>query len=111
MSEKWSKEFDSCFQVGSIEEIADALEKRSGSEENALAMLAMTAFTLMTRLPCWSRSPQSESLTIQTKHRIVTQTTINIIKNVRCGIIAPPLPSGGYRATIMLLRHYSRALG
>ncbi|HIH7802780.1 TPA: hypothetical protein ACYSRI_004368 [Escherichia coli] len=49
MSEKWSKEFDSCFQVGSIEEIADALEKRSGSEENALAMLAMTAFTLMTR--------------------------------------------------------------
>ncbi|HAN8762816.1 TPA: hypothetical protein IGN00_003578 [Escherichia coli] len=45
MSEKWSKEFDSCFQVGSIEEIADALEKRSGSEENALAMLAMTAFT------------------------------------------------------------------
>lgn len=26
MSEKWSKEFDSCFQVGSIEEIADALE-------------------------------------------------------------------------------------
>lgn len=47
MSEKWSKEFDSCFQVGSIEEIADALEKRSGSEENALAMLAMTAFTLM----------------------------------------------------------------
>lgn len=48
MSEKWSKEFDSCFQVGSIEEIADALEKRSGSEENALAMLAMTAFTLMT---------------------------------------------------------------
>ncbi|EBL4870948.1 hypothetical protein FEE88_21970 [Salmonella enterica subsp. enterica serovar Montevideo] len=25
------------------------LEKRSGSEENALAMLAMTAFTLMTR--------------------------------------------------------------
>lgn len=34
MSEKWSKEFDSCFQVGSIEEIADALEKRSGSEEN-----------------------------------------------------------------------------
>lgn len=42
MSEKWSKEFDSCFQVGSIEEIADALEKRSGSEENALAMLAMT---------------------------------------------------------------------
>ncbi|HCO5586058.1 TPA: hypothetical protein N8238_004933, partial [Escherichia coli] len=37
------------FQVGSIEEIADALEKRSGSEENALAMLAMTAFTLMTR--------------------------------------------------------------
>ena len=44
MSEKWSKEFDSCFQVGSIEEI-----KRSGSEENALAMLAMTAFTLMTR--------------------------------------------------------------
>lgn len=28
MSEKWSKEFDSCFQVGSIEEIADALEKR-----------------------------------------------------------------------------------
>ncbi|MDF8585657.1 hypothetical protein OU660_28720, partial [Escherichia coli] len=43
MSEKWSKEFDSCFQVGSIEEIADALEKRSGSEENALAMLAMTA--------------------------------------------------------------------
>ncbi|HCS4480978.1 TPA: hypothetical protein ORP10_003666 [Escherichia coli] len=38
MSEKWSKEFDSCFQVGSIEEIADAL-----------AMLAMTAFTLMTR--------------------------------------------------------------
>ncbi|MES1707802.1 hypothetical protein ABUU18_22100 [Escherichia coli] len=44
MSEKWSKEFDSCFQVGSIEEIADALEKRSGSEENALAMLAMTAF-------------------------------------------------------------------
>ena len=32
-----------------IEEIADALEKRSGSEENALAMLAMTAFTLMTR--------------------------------------------------------------
>lgn len=32
MSEKWSKEFDSCFQVGSIE-----------------AMLAMTAFTLMTR--------------------------------------------------------------
>lgn len=45
MSEKWSKEFDSCFQVG----IADALEKRSGSEENALAMLAMTAFTLMTR--------------------------------------------------------------
>ncbi|GCV71534.1 hypothetical protein QU972_19475 [Escherichia coli] len=49
MSEKWSKEFDSCFQVGSIEEIADALEKRSGSEENALAMLAMTAFTLMIR--------------------------------------------------------------
>ncbi|END59643.1 hypothetical protein ECMP0209801_5306, partial [Escherichia coli MP020980.1] len=49
MSEKWSKEFDSCFQVGSIEEIADALEKRCGSEENALAMLAMTAFTLMTR--------------------------------------------------------------
>ncbi|ELE1885442.1 hypothetical protein RDG52_003632 [Salmonella enterica subsp. enterica serovar 4,[5],12:i:-] len=46
MSEKWSKEFDSCFQVGSIEEIADALEKRCGSEEN---MLAMTAFTLMTR--------------------------------------------------------------
>ncbi|EHW1343891.1 hypothetical protein K1K88_004241 [Salmonella enterica] len=43
MSEKWSKEFDSCFQAGSIEEIADALEKRSGSEENALAMLAMTA--------------------------------------------------------------------
>ncbi|HAK7630937.1 TPA: hypothetical protein H2U81_004707 [Salmonella enterica] len=41
MSEKWSKEFDSCFQVGSIEEIADALEKRSGSEENALAMLAI----------------------------------------------------------------------
>ncbi|MCZ0576194.1 hypothetical protein OZJ72_20575 [Escherichia coli] len=37
------------FQVGSIEEIADALEKRSGSEEKALAMLAMTAFTLMTR--------------------------------------------------------------
>lgn len=31
MSEKWSKEFDSCFQVGSIEEIADALEKRSGA--------------------------------------------------------------------------------
>ena len=28
MSEKWSKEFDSCFQVGSIEEIADALEQR-----------------------------------------------------------------------------------
>lgn len=28
MSEKWSKEFDSCFQVGSIEEIADALEKQ-----------------------------------------------------------------------------------
>ena len=49
MSEKWSKEFDSCFQVGSIEEIAAALEKRCGSEENALAMLAMTAFTLMTR--------------------------------------------------------------
>lgn len=47
MSEKWSKEFDSCFQVGSIEEIADALEKRSGSEENALAMLAMTAFTVV----------------------------------------------------------------
>ena len=41
MSEKWSKEFDSCFQVGSIDEIADALEKRSGSEENALAMLAL----------------------------------------------------------------------
>lgn len=75
MSEKWSKEFDSCFQVGSIEEIADALEKRSA------------------------------------KHRIVTQMTINIIKNVRCGIIAPPLPYGGYRATIMLSRHYSRALG
>lgn len=35
MSEKWSKEFDSCFQVGSIEEIADALEKRSGSEEKS----------------------------------------------------------------------------
>ncbi len=49
--------------------------------------------------------------TIQTKHRIVTQMTINIIKNVRCGIIAPPLPYGGYRATIMLSRHYSRALG
>ena len=49
MSEKWSKELDSCFQVGSIEEIADALEKRSGSEENALAMLSMTAFTRMSR--------------------------------------------------------------
>ncbi|ELN6239272.1 TPA: hypothetical protein ACM9AR_004473 [Escherichia coli O103:H2] len=49
MSEKWSKEFDSCFQVGSIEEIADALEKRSGSEENALAMLAMTAFATKRR--------------------------------------------------------------
>ncbi|AJE59211.1 hypothetical protein AC789_106pl00270 (plasmid) [Escherichia coli] len=61
--------------------------------------------------PCWSRSTQSESLTIQTKHRIVTQMTINIIKNVRCGIIAPPLPYGGYRATIMLSKHYSRALG
>ncbi|WP_409934491.1 hypothetical protein [Salmonella enterica] len=47
-----SKEFDSCFQVGSIEEIADALEKRSGSEENALAMLAMTAFTLMCHERC-----------------------------------------------------------
>lgn len=44
MSEKWSKEFDSCFQVGSIEEIADALEKRSGSEENALAMLNRPGF-------------------------------------------------------------------
>lgn len=39
MSEKWSKEFDSCFQVGSIEEIADALEKRSGSEENTVEPL------------------------------------------------------------------------
>lgn len=27
MSEKWSKEFDSCFQVGSIEEIADARKR------------------------------------------------------------------------------------
>ncbi|EFB1451445.1 hypothetical protein DFY03_21140 [Escherichia coli] len=49
MSEKWSKEFDSCFQMGSIEEIADALEKHYGSEENALALLAMTAFALMSR--------------------------------------------------------------
>ncbi|SQC99642.1 transposase [Escherichia coli] len=39
MSEKWSKEFDSCFQVGSIEEIADALEKRSGSVTNGAIVI------------------------------------------------------------------------
>ncbi|HDC0067743.1 TPA: hypothetical protein O7P31_004106 [Escherichia coli] len=49
MSEKWGKEFESCFQVRSIEEIADALEKCCGSKEDALSMLAMTAFTLMIR--------------------------------------------------------------
>ncbi|EAW6904272.1 enoyl-CoA hydratase/isomerase family protein [Salmonella enterica] len=54
MSEKWSKEFDSCFQVGSIEEIADALEKRSGSEENALAMLASRTWPPMAKAFGWS---------------------------------------------------------
>lgn len=55
MSEKWSKEFDSCFQVGSIEEIADALEKRSGSEENG-KRLARTVLIFTERSTQLSRA-------------------------------------------------------
>lgn len=51
MSEKWSKEFDSCFQVGSIEEIADALEKRSGSEEKFVSHAGNDS--LHTHDPTW----------------------------------------------------------
>ncbi len=39
MSEKWSKEFDSCFQVGSIEEIAAALEKRKRQRSTVLTLI------------------------------------------------------------------------
>lgn len=104
MSEKWSKEFDSCFQVGSIEEIADALEKRSGSEENALAMLAMTAFTLMTRrgiCEMQNVAPDGKGIRLELIGFRGNETIPD----------TPPLPYGGYRATIMLSRHYSRALG
>ena len=49
MPDQRNKELTANLPLEAVEEIADELRKRCGSDEAALALLSMTAFTMMLR--------------------------------------------------------------
>ncbi|ENB6579297.1 hypothetical protein ABGS11_004187 [Escherichia coli] len=49
MPDQRNKELTASLHHEAVEEIADELRKRCGSDEAALALLSMTAFTMMLR--------------------------------------------------------------